>query len=352
MITSPISKKIKEYYTYMNPVVVMPDFFLDRIIKLKSKEEFFEAISYKARFGGGSIRCVPTVDIKGGNAVNIAYSLARMGVKVGLFTQGDEIASAVLNQVFSAFHDKVTMIIVNGNHGHTTSFEFPNEKGLSVNVMVSDVGDNADFGPEKVNSAKHLKILDNADAVIVANWASNNKGTLLAEYVFENSPKALHFIDPADIASRKEDFRDSLERIAQVTDVLSMNENECNCLGEALGVGILIPAEEYGQEGVTVAAKLLADKTRISVDLHTRKGTAWSNGRETAFVRSIKVEAKTLTGAGDVWNAADVIGYLAGLDPKERLMFSNSSVSLYIRNASAAPPTIDQVYELLGRIGA
>ena len=37
----------------MNPIVVMPDFFVDRVIKLRSREELFNSINDKARFGGG-----------------------------------------------------------------------------------------------------------------------------------------------------------------------------------------------------------------------------------------------------------------------------------------------------------
>ena len=36
-IKSSISEKLHSYYHYMNSIVVMPDFFVDRIIKLKSK---------------------------------------------------------------------------------------------------------------------------------------------------------------------------------------------------------------------------------------------------------------------------------------------------------------------------
>lgn len=347
----PISTKIENYYSSMNSIVVMPDFFLDRIIRLRSKEEFFNGLSEKARFGGGSLRGIPTKDIKGGNAVNIAYSLARLGANVVLFTIGDEIASAVLHQTFLEFKNNVDLFIAPGNHGHTTSLEFLSEKDITFNLMVSDVGDNADFGPEKVNSEEHLKRLHNADATVMANWGSNMKGTQLTEYVFENSSKALHFIDPADVESRKEDFRKCLESISDFTDVLSINENECNSLGNALGLGTLIP-ESYDPERVKYAAKVIADNVKISTDLHTRKGSAWSNGKEAEFVHSIRVEAKTLTGAGDVWDAADVIGYLAGLDAKERLVFSNSSVSLYVRSLSALPPRLDEVFDMLERIGA
>ena len=55
-IKSSISEKLHRYYHYMNSVVVMPDFFVDRIIKLKSKEEFFHTLTQKTKFGGGSVR--------------------------------------------------------------------------------------------------------------------------------------------------------------------------------------------------------------------------------------------------------------------------------------------------------
>jgi len=58
-----------------------------------------------------------------------------------------------------------------------------------------------------------------------------------------------------------------------------------------------------------------------------------------------------LTGAGDSWNSADIIGYLAGLNATERLTFSNATVSLYLRSQIAEPPSNSQVFELLERIG-
>ncbi|MFL6319436.1 MAG: carbohydrate kinase family protein [Nitrososphaeraceae archaeon] len=328
----------------------MPDFFIDRIIKLNSKEDFIDALTEKAKFGGGSIRDMPTVDIKGGNAVNIAYCLAKLGAKVTLFTISDKIGAAVLRHIFSKFEDKVNLRIADGKHGLTTSFEFINEQGFKANVMLSDTGDNINFGPERVNSVDDLKILRNADGVVVVNWASNSSGTQLIEHVFKNSPKSLHFIDPADIETRRQEFLDSLTKIADIIDILSINENECNSLAKAIGFDSLIPSNNYDSGDVKNAAAKLAGKVGVSIDLHTRIGAAWSNGRETAFAKAIKVEPKTLTGAGDSWDAADILGYLAGLDTKERLVFSNAYVSLYIRNSLAEPACIKDVLELLERI--
>ena len=39
---------------------------------------------------------------------------------------------------------------------------------------------------------------------------------------------------------------------------------------------------------------------------------------------------RNLTGAGDSWDAADIIGHLIELPPQERLFFSNVFASLYI----------------------
>jgi ribokinase len=334
----------------MNPIVVMPDFFLDRIIRLRSREELFNGINDKSRSGGGSIRGIPSTDIKGGNAANIAYCLSKLGVKVTLFTVADDIGSAILRQSFSRFKDNVNLLISSGRHGSTTAFEFPDESGVKVNVMISDVGDNSNFGPDRVNSPQHLNYLKTSDAVVVVNWGSNLKGTQLAEHAFKNSPKSLHFIDPADIEARKQDFRDLLADITELTDVISINENEYNSLAQVVGLEHLELATE-NIDDVKNAVKQLAEKIGISVDLHTRKGAAWSNGRETIFVRAIRVDIRTLTGAGDSWDSADVIGYLAGLNATERLTFSNAAVSLYLRSQMAEPPTNSEVFELLERIG-
>jgi ribokinase len=334
----------------MNSIVVMPDFFIDRIIKLKSKEDFIDILTEKSKFGGGSIRDMPTVDIKGGNAVNIAYCLAKLGVKVTLYTISDKIGAAVLVHIFSKFGDNVNLRIADGKHGLTTSFEFINEQGFKANVMLSDIGDNINFGPERINSVDDLKILRNADGVVVVNWASNSSATQLTEHVFKNSPKSLHFIDPADIETRRQEFLDSLTKMGDIIDILSINENECNSLARAVGFDPLISSNDYDSGDVKNAATKLAGKLGVSIDLHTRIGAAWSNGRETAFANAIKVEPKTLTGAGDSWDAADILGYLAGLDTTERLLFSNAYVSLYIRNPLAEPASINDVLEMLERI--
>ncbi|AIF85158.1 sugar kinase, ribokinase [Candidatus Nitrososphaera evergladensis SR1] len=342
-----IIDKLKQLHI-LGSIVVMPDFFVDRIIRLDAREKLASALEEKAKNGGGSVRGVPTTDIRGGNAVNVAYALAKMGAKVTLFTVADEMGAAMIRQSFSQFGDRVTLKIAQGRHGCTTAFEFPHDDSR-VNVMVSDIGDNASFGPDKVSSKEDQAALKNADAVMVVNWASNQKGTELAEHVFKGSPSALHFIDPADIATRKQEFRDALFKLGSVTDYLSINENECDHLASALGLDAPLGAS-YRPDDVKKAAAKIAESIGITTDLHTRIGSAWSNGKEVEFVHAIKVEPKILTGAGDVWDAADILGYIAGLDSRERLLFANAASSLYVRQPSGEPPAMSSVFELIERV--
>lgn len=342
-----IIEKLKQLYI-AGSIVVMPDFFVDRIIRLESKETLPSALADKARSGGGSVRGVPTSDIKGGNAVNVAYALAKLGARVTLFTVANDVGSAMLRQAFAQFGDKVDLRIAGGRHGYTTAFEFPHE-GSRVNVMVSDIGDNEAFGPDRIGSQDDLAVMKKADAVMVVNWASNKKGTELADHAFKSSPSALHFIDPADISERKEEFRDALFRLAGVTDCLSLNENECNPLAQSLGLDVKL-AGDYSGDDVKTVAKKMAESIGITTDLHTRIGAAWSNGKEVEFAHAIKVDPKILTGAGDVWDAADILGYIAGLEPRERLLFANAAASLFIREPSGEPPAMNKVFELIDRI--
>ena len=67
---------------------VLPDFFIDRIIQISDMDNLTEIIENKIRVGGGSVRGLNSVDIKGGNAVNVAYCLARLGAKVDSFYCG------------------------------------------------------------------------------------------------------------------------------------------------------------------------------------------------------------------------------------------------------------------------
>lgn len=323
----------------------MHDFFIDRIVRLNDLDSLLDAANSKIDTGGGSIRGIEQTEVKGGNAVNTAYTLAKLGARTSLITIADDFGSTILKKAFSSFRNS-KLILTNGMQGYTISFEVEKNKSMA-NVMISDVGDTGNFGANKLGK-RELRLIRGASAVMIANWASNLKGTELALKAFKSANKsALCFLDPADISTRKDAFKDCLNEIADYLDILSVNENECRLLMESLGIEAL--PMNYSSEDVGDAAEQLAEMLSLTVDAHTPLGAATSNGIETVFVQSFDVDVKITTGAGDVWDAADIIGYLCKLDTSGRLLFANACAALYISNANADTPRLKEVVSFISR---
>ena len=339
-------------------VTILPDFFVDRIIEVLDYPVFINDIRKKIIAGGGSMRGYSSVDIKGGNAVNMAYSLAKLDVRVELFTIADEIGSAILHSVFFPFKANVNLNITTGKHGLSTVFEFLNSSSYPSNVMVSDVGDNDNFGPELIQSQKVQTILRSSDAVIMTNWASNLRGTDLLDYVFTNSPKSVHFLDPADIEKRCFEFINVIKNRSNLIDFLSINENEYNLIIEALksviefneSTLLTFDSSLYPKNinAFCESAKLLSNFVNLTVCIHTTKGSVLSNGHESLFVESI-VPSKIdiVSGAGDSWDAGFIYGHLFGFTTMEKICFANLLSSLHVGNLFGDNPSLSEIIDYI-----
>ena len=321
-----------------NSIVVLNDFFLDRIIKVQNLQKLYSQVLEKSKLGG-SIRGISQTDLKGGNATNVAYALARLGCPVSLITVADKTSSQILRETFSDF-DNVSLFIINGKPGRTTSLEIDDKEKI-VNIMISDLGDNENFGPDRLGVAEN-NVLSKADAVIMTNWASNKKGTELSKDIFSKAKSAFHFLDPADIQTRAEEFKETLKKLRNDLHSLCINENECNLLLQQYGMNEIIQRDD-----LTKLLTELAHEISIPIDLHTSWGAYWSNGRKMEFAKSFQIDPLFVTGAGDVWDAANVVGYVAKLEPIERLGFANGAAALYVANSKGIPPTMDEVLSFI-----
>ncbi len=355
---------IREDRSHQPQVTILPDFFVDRIIQVLDYPIFMNDIQKKIVAGGGSMRGYSSVDIKGGNAVNMAYSLAKLDVRVELFTIADEIGSAILRSVFLPFRTNVNLHIIKGKHGLSTVFEFSNSSISSIssisssNVMVSDVGDNDNFGPELIESQEVRMILRSSDAVIMTNWASNLRGTELLDYVFTNSTKSVHFLDPADIERRCFEFINVLKSRSNLVDFLSINENEYNLIIKALEsvIGynnstLLTFDSNLYPDNINAfceSAKLLSNFINLTVCIHTTKGSAISDGHESLFVDSI-VPSKIdiVSGAGDSWDAGFIFGHLYGFTTMEKICFANLLSSLHVGNLFGDNPSLSEIIDYI-----
>jgi ribokinase len=332
-------------------ITVLPDFFIDRIIQISDMDNLIKVIGKKIKVGGGSVRGYNSTDIKGGNAVNVAYCLAGLGAKVDLFTVADKIGDSILHSVFEKFNSQVNLHIKNGKHGLTTIFEFTSPSFSISNVMLSDVGDNCNFGPELIESITDIiPILNTSSAVVLTNWASNLKGTDLLKYVFSNSPSSFHFLDPADISERRLEFVQDLKNHSKLIDLLSINENEyIQIIDALLTTGDMFVSNKQNILSITPnnlckSALFLSKFFKIEICIHTVIGSVLSNGCNTVFVNAIPPsKINIVSGAGDSWDSAFLFGRLLNFTIEEKLCFANLFAFLYLENFYNDSPSLQNI---------
>ena len=309
-------------------VAVMHDFFVDRLVHAGSLAGLTRDISNKASSGGGGVHGVVQEEIRGGNAVNLAHALARLGLRTLLITHSDDLHEPLLRNAFKGLRSELR--IKPTPAGLTVAFEG------KVNVMLGDGGGASDFGPSRLDESD-WDALEASRVVCSVNWAANRRGTALVSALRERlgSEKPI-FVDPADFRDNIAGFREFLGTVARrhTVDWLSMNEQESVAAAGALGLDALTPA---------AMCKGIARKLGVVFDLHGFKKSYTSEGTRVTGVSVQRIEPKRLTGAGDVWDAGAIYGRLSGMDESSRLKFANRAAKLYLESEEALPPTLDQV---------
>jgi ribokinase len=340
-------KKDMELLPHCGTVSVLPDFFMDRFVKLESIDELIAAIKIKSQEGGGgSLRGIQQVEVKGGNAVNVACALGKLGANVNLLAIAESFYADLLRATCLAFPN-IHLETVSGKNGFTVAFEFF-ENGIPVNVMASDTGDLAEFDGSSIQEDL-LGFISSAKIVSVLNWASNRRGTELCFSVYSSAKNqgGMTFFDPADVAELSQNIPDLKKRIFDqcLLDYFSLNDNELRIFCRILSNYIL--PQNYSLAELEKGARLLSETTNTRVDLHTRKVSISCRSNECLAEPCYKVEQKLITGAGDIWDAADIVGYLLGWEPEKRLKFANATAGFYVSCKEPEPPGLDQVFNFI-----
>ena len=310
----------------------MHDFFVDRVVHPASLSRLAVSVIGKANQGGGGIHGISQQDLPGGNAVNLAHALARLGFRTLLITHSDTIHERMLREPFESLDAEVR--VKPKPPGLTVAFEG------EVNVMLGHGGGAEDFGPEMLDS-DDWKALSCARVVCSVNWAANREGTkLLASLRGRLGKEKVIFFDPADFRDRPQEFTSllALTMKKRIVDSMSLNEHEALETARALGVKTTSLAE---------TCAIIAEKLQVDLDIHTAKGSFSSNGDMTTEVRTKRVRPLRLTGAGDVWNAASIYGRVKNFGDSERLKFANAAASLYLTAATPSPPALGDILDSL-----
>ncbi len=309
--------------------VMLPHFCLDSSIKfdhgLKELEKNMEDIAEK---GGGNIRVQHSLS-EGGKAVNCAFALSSLGVSTSLIARTDVTGFKLLERFTDDLDLDLSRVRTDGRLAVSTVLELK-EDGESINLMLSDPGSLSDFGPEKLEREDE-SMIKKADIVCLSDWGLNEKGTELAREVFSLAKEhdCKTFFDPGDPSPQKEGIDELRQKVlfSDLIDILSVNEDE-----------LLTYA---GKDELEEAKGTLLDGTQ-RVDLHTadHSRSFYSNG-STEKVPSFKVNIERSTGAGDSWNAGDILGELSCMSAEDRLLLSNAVAGYYISEPEMSYPSKD-----------
>jgi len=304
----------------------LADVFIDRIVKVPDLDKLVTDAKAKSAVGGGSIRGIKQTEIVGGNATNIAYALVKFGSETELFAIGDEFTRRLLDLRFQEF-DNIKINMLKGKPGFTIALE--TDHNNDSNIMISDVG-----GIEKFNgidiTTNYLKIIEESDIVIISNWASNLDGNQLVNEIFSTAKDSIKLLDFADLStstSRLQGLIDNMKN-NKIIDMISLNENECQILGKFLGLKNI--SAEYTINEIKTMASDISSILGTIIDIHTPIGSCSASDGDVQFVKSFPVKPMILTGAGDVWNAINILGLKKELSTINRLNLANAAAASYI----------------------
>jgi len=337
-------------------VVVMPDFFLDRLISLNCDvKNFCRMLGKVVKRKGGSIDGIEQVDLKGGNAVNTASALAALDVKVTPIVCTSKLGLKLIRFYLKPRKVDLSHVKIFDSASMTTAVELESERG-KVNVMLRDVGALADFGPQHLNEGD-FEVIENADYVCVFNWAGTRHfGTELAEIVFrrvKSVGKGKTYCDTADPTTNKEKIPKLMKKVLQSKDVdiLSVNENEAICYASQLSDKIekLTKASKFN-DLAKESARILASRLSARVDLHTASFSATFTKKGESIVPAFKVPVLRVTGAGDAWNAGNILGGAHGLSDQHRLALANAVATYYLSNPKGIHPTRKKLVQFIERL--
>ena len=330
-------------------VVVMPDFFLDRLISLNSDVTAFSKLMKRVvKRKGGSIDGIRQTELRGGNAVNTASALATLNIKVTPIVCTSQLGLQLLKFHFKSLKLDFSHVKIFDKPSITTAIEFETGDG-KTNVMLRDVGSLASFEPRHLNK-EDFKIIEDADYVCVFNWAGTRLfGTELAETVLsrvKDQGKGKTYFDTADPTPNKEGVPELVGRVLRksLVDILSVNENEAVCYASQLSDEIeelrkSLKSNELAKE----CARILASHLSARIDLHTTSFSASFTGKSEVIVPAFDVPVLRATGAGDAWNAGNILGDAYGLSDGCRLALANAVAAYYISNPRGKHPTREQL---------
>lgn len=322
-------------------VVMLPDFFVDHFVFFDSLEKTCQDVVAIASQGGGNKPGITQKIQQGGNAANTALGLARLGMSTHLICQTNPFGLHLLEYFLGRYGVDLSGVNTDGNLAMTTALEFQKPR---ANIMIGDPGSVATFSFEQLTT-HDLDLIACANLVGVTNWNQNHLGTDLACKVFEMAKKqnVRTFFDSGDPSPRMQDISELIEKVLMnpQLDCFGLNENELRYYSSN-------PCKT--QTEMISALESLKRKIPARVDFHTSEFSSSVQDTVTVIPTIPLSVVYRYTGAGDVWNAANIFADLLGFVHEERLLFANIVAGYYISSPELLPPSLDMVINFIKKI--
>ncbi len=333
-------------------VVVMPDFFVDRFAAFPGDVNLFskEIVKVVSHFGG-NIHNVKQVELRGGNAANTAGALAKLGVNVTPIIKTGKLGLHLLEFYLKPLGVDLSHVKSEGETALTTALEFTS-KNEKINVMLGDLGSLPSFGSEDLDETD-WRVLKESDFTCVFNWAPLKLGTELAETVFKyvkTEGKTKTYYDTGDPSPNRKNIPKLVGSVlaSENLDVLSVNENEAMQYAGQIDPKTKKLRRKLGRQSLAKeCARILANHIPARVDLHTSTLTGSFMKDEEVIVPSFDVNILRSTGAGDAWNAGNLLGDALGLVDSCRLTLANAVAAFYISNPRPEHPSLPELTDFL-----
>jgi sugar/nucleoside kinase (ribokinase family) len=333
----------------------MPDFFLDRLVTYPGNvEQLSHAMAEVSGRLGGNIHGIKQWELRGGNAVNAAAALAALNANVIPIIKTSRFGLHLLKFYLKPFGIDLSHVKADGETSLTIAFELihNNEK---VNVMMGDLGSLPNFGPKDLVE-QDFQLLTGAEYVCIFNWAAlTHWGTELAETVFryvKEQGKGKTYYDTGDPSPNRDEIPKLVEKVlmGKVVDILGVNENEAFMYASQLnpkvkGLRNKLEHHKLAKE----CARILARHVSARVDLHTNTFSgSFFKGNE-VIVPAFNVSVLRSTGAGDSWNAGNILGDALGLPDSCRLTLANAVAAYYVSSPNAEHPSFSKLVEFCSK---
>ena len=336
-------------------VVVMPDFFLDRLLTYEGDiEQFSRDLAEVAKRKGGSIHGINQLELRGGNAANTAAALAALGAQVYPILDTSPLGLHLLRFYLDPFGVDLSHVKTRGRMSLTTAIELKH-RSERINIMMSDLGSLPEFGLDDL-TPKDFQVLREVDYVCIFHWAATRRwGTRLAEGVFSyvrKRGKGKTYYDTSDPSPKEGNIPQLVKRVllGNLVDIFSVNENEALCYASQLDekVSKLRKVRKL-DELAKKCAKILSKNLSARVDLHTTTFAGSFTSKSEVIVPAFKVSVLRATGAGDAWNAGNVFGDALGLPDSCRLTLANAVAAYYISSPTGEHPTLPELTDFCSK---